>query len=430
MLLVLYGKLVLFLLRTFNLGTGSTWPGHLALEINSKFIRNILNINSSVLVVLVAGTNGKTTTALILQKILEAAGLRVFRNEAGANLLNGVASSIIANANFAGHLNFDAAIFEVDENNVCFAVREIRPLAVTLLNVFRDQLDRYGEVNKVINDWRQALKKIPSSTLVFINGDDPVLSYILKNSRRQVHYFGIREAFMSKKKTGHDVDFIYCPNCQTKLIYAKVSYSHMGKFRCEKCGFKNPKTETFSTLPRPFVGTYNIYNANASALVASKAFGISRDVIQKALLNIKPAFGRQEKISYKGRKVMLLLSKNPTGFNQSLDAVKSLNKKGNFLIALNDRIPDGRDVSWIWDVDFDNLPKDAKLFISGDRAYDMGLRIKYSSIIHNPEFLIQNLNEAIETAVRETKPNQTLFILPTYSAMLDIRKILTGKKIL
>ncbi len=433
LLLIVIGKLVLVFSRTLNLGSGSTWPGHIAMETNSKFVRQILKKNYDLKIIVVAGTNGKTTTSLMLQKILEEGGLKVFRNEAGANLLNGIASSIIANANLTGRLNFDAAIFEVDENNFSLALKQTNPYVVVLLNLFRDQLDRYGEVNTVAKNWEEALKNVPKQTALFTNGDDPKLSNILKNMRMNAYYFGLDDKLMENDKKPYDVDFTYCPNCQTKLTYQKVAFSHMGKFKCANCGFTNPETETFPTLPRPLFGLYNIYNQNAVALVAQKAFDVSERVIRTALAEFKPAFGRQEVIKYKGRDVLILLSKNPAGFNQSIDALRSLNKNRNILLVLNDRIPDGRDVSWIWDVDTEGLFDIAKkIYISGDRAYDMGLRIKYSSSSEFPvNFqIIQNLNEAVEKAVSETKREETLFVLPTYSAMLEVRKILTGKAIL
>lgn len=444
-ILILVGKFILFLSRTLYLGSGSTWPGHIAMETNPKFVREILKKNPNLKAILVAGTNGKTTTSLMLQRILEENGLKVFRNEAGANLLNGIASTIIANVSLTGRLNFDVAIFEVDERNVALALKEISPYAILLLNIFRDQLDRYGEVNMVLGDWRKALSDVNSNTFLFTNGDDPGLSFITKNLKLKTYYFGIDERFMTRDSTGHDVDFIYCPNCQTKLDYKKVSFSHMGDFICPKCNFKRENIEQIKLTHYPLLGTYNIYNTNSAALVADKAFDVSPAIIYKTLKVFKPAFGRQEEINYKGRNVLILLSKNPAGFNQSIDTVNVIAKSGstkqspNILLVLNDRIPDGRDVSWIWDVDFENLPQDSKIFISGDRAYDMGLRIKYLDSLNDQKpnskpqtnvQIFQILNRAIETAISETKPGETLFILPTYSAMLETRRILTGRKIL
>ena len=429
LILILLGKIILFLSRTSNLGSGSTWPGHVAMETNPKFVRQVLKRNPNLKVIIIAGTNGKTTTSLMLQKILEQGGLKVFRNEAGANLLNGIASNIVANINLTGRLNFDVAIFEVDERNVELALKEIHPYVILFLNIFRDQLDRYGEVNQVLKDWKNALSVVKNSTL-FTNGDDPALSHLAKKSGLKTFLFCIDEKLMTKNSTGHDVDFIYCPNCQTKLDYKKVSFSHMGNFICPNCKFKREDIERIKLTHYPLFGNYNVYNTNAAALVANKAFDISVEKINKALKSFKPAFGRQEEINYKGRKILMLLSKNPAGFNQSIDALRSLNKKGNILLVLNDRIPDGQDVSWIWGIDFENLPTDSKIFISGDRAYDMALRVKYCQLSVVSCQLFEDLREAIEKSVSETEPNETLFVLPTYSAMLESRKILTGRSIL
>lgn len=430
-------KIVLFASRTLNLGSGSTWPGHIAMETNPNFVRQVLKKNPGLKTVLIAGTNGKTTTSLMLQKILEYAGLKVFRNEAGANLLNGIASSIIANSNIFGKLDFDIAIFEIDENNFPFALEQINAHSIVLLNLFRDQLDRYGEVNTIAQKWQEALlllrgAKQQSNLTLYTNGDDPKLSFIAQSSNLQAYYFGIEPRLMANDKNPYDVDFTYCPQCQTKLMYEKVSYSHLGRFACPKCGFTNPETQTFTTLPHTLIGKYNIYNTNAAALVAKQAFNVPLQQIHTALKDFKPAFGRQETIKYKNRDVLILLSKNPAGFNQSIEAVNDViasraKQSPNISLVLNDRIPDGRDVSWIWDVDFENLPQDSKIFISGDRVYDMALRLKYAEL---PAQTNDELKDAIDAAIEQTKPDETLFILPTYSAMLETRKILTGRSIL
>ncbi|HVZ67744.1 MAG TPA: MurT ligase domain-containing protein [Patescibacteria group bacterium] len=437
-LLILLGKLVLWISKTFNLGSGSTWPGHVAMETNPRFVKQVLKKNPNLKVVLVAGTNGKTTTSLMLRKILEEAGLKVFQNEAGANLLNGIASTVITNCSLFGKIKYDVAIFEVDERNVSLTLKEINPYAIMLLNIFRDQLDRYGEVNQVIGDWQEALGKLDSKTILVTNGDDPELTYVAQKSKLTSYYFGVEEKLMTQglnprsknQDLKTDTDFTYCPNCQTKLKYSKISFSHMGRFSCPKCKLTNPETKTFPTLPHPLLGLYNIYNTNAAVLLASIAFNVGKDTVHKALEDFKPAFGRQETIKYKNREVIMLLSKNPAGFNQSIGAMIDSKKEGNVLLLLNDRIPDGRDVSWIWDVDFENIPKQYEIFISGDRAYDMGLRIKYLGDRKLDTNIFQGLENSIDQAIAATKPEETLFIFPTYSAMLEARKILTGKAIL
>ena len=229
----------------------------------------------------------------------------------------------------------------------------------------------------------------------------------------------------------------YCPKCGSRLDYKSITFSHLGNWTCGNCGLKKPKAdlENFDTYPLP--GLYNKYNTHA-AILAAKVLGISTDKITKALTHFKPAFGRQEIIEYKGKKIQIFLSKNPASFNQSLATINEL-KARNLLIVLNDRIPDGRDVSWIWDVDFENNLKNFKnVTVSGDRVYDMALRLAYStqkSKLKNQNFnskvkIFESLDTAIENSIQGINSKETLYILPTYSAMLDLRKILTGKAIL
>lgn len=438
-IIVLILKIVSAFIKLLNLGHGSTWPGHIALIVDKNFIKNILKTNPALKIILVAGTNGKTTTTTLLRFLLEKSGLKVFQNESGANLLNGIASSLIINSSLAGKLPYNVALFEVDENTLPPALKEAKPYNLLILNLFRDQLDRYGEVNTIAKKWQQVLSTLSrsdlgthqySKTLLFINGDDPQLTFISEQSKLTTIYFGLEEKEMKKKDLSHDVDFKNCPKCHTELIFEKISYSHMGKFKCPKCGFTNKKIERLNISHYPLFGLYNYYNINAASLIANKVFNISEKDINSALSEFKPAFGRQEVIAYKGKKIIILLSKNPTSFNQSLKAVSE--QKGKYiLLVLNDRIPDGRDVSWIWDVDFeDYIEKGTSIFISGDRAYDMALRVKYAEIPDTKYQIHESLKNAINKAIESLKPDQILYILPTYSAMLEVRKILTGKKIL
>jgi UDP-N-acetylmuramyl tripeptide synthase len=407
---------------------GSTWPGHIALKINSNFIHSVLKNNPQMKVVLVAGTNGKTTTTKLIQEILENEGHKVFRNEAGANLLNGIASSIVLNSDITGKLPFDIALFEVDENSLPLVLDQIKPFGIILLNLFRDQLDRYGEVNSIAKKWQLALGKVSKQTLLVTNGDDPMLSFIGEKSGLNSFYFGLAEKYMKVGVAPHDVDFLYCPQCKTKLTYKMRSYSHMGIFECPSCKFTHDKTETFSDLPNPMLGNYNKYNINAAALLLTKGFQVEKSAIENVLKKFSPAFGRQEEMEYKGKNIFLLLSKNPTGFNQSIQGILEKDKNPNVLLLLNDKIPDGRDVSWIWDVEFEELKNAKQITISGDRAYDMGIRMKYADI---SKFEVsENLNESLDNAASVMKSGETLFILATYSAMLEVRNILKGRKIL
>lgn len=432
------GKFIIKLSEITKRGAGSTWPGHVALKIDSKFLKNIFQLNPQLDIVLVAGTNGKTTTAKLLHEALTNQGKKVFRNDTGANLINGVASTLLKKMSISGTIHYDVAIFEVDENSLPLVISELSTIKndifLILLNVFRDQLDRYGEVNSIVKKWNNSLKTLPKKTILVVNGDDPMLRFIGENCSLHSFYFGLSERYMTKREAPHDVDFIFCPHCGEELIYSKRSYSHMGIYACPKCDFKHRITATFEELPNPLFGLYNKYNINAAALLLQKGFGADSTLIKKTLEYFLPAFGRQEKIVYNGRNIFLLLSKNPTGFNQSIQAVLTQEKNPNVLLVLNDRIPDGQDISWIWDVDTEELAQTCmNLTISGDRCFDMGLRIKYSSGIQisNSQFKIEeDLNKAINLAVDQIPKDKTLYILATYSAMLDTRKHLKGRAIL
>ncbi len=448
-LLILFGKLVSMVSRFLNVGSGSTWPGHVALSINKNFVNEIIKANPHLKIILIAGTNGKTTTGKLIQTILEKAKYKVFQNEAGANLLNGIASSIILHSSILSTISYDYAIFEVDENTLPLILREITPDYLILLNLFRDQLDRYGEVNTIANKWADAIRHLLPKTKLILNADDPQIAFLgsqqnskslgvdrksprgWKRSYTSGFYFGLDDNTLSQTSHQHAVDSTYCPKCNSKLTYINIYYSHLGDWECKKCNLKRPNVDLSSIEYYPVSGIYNRYNTLAAVLLA-KQIGIQQKNINSALHEFKPAFGRQEILKVDGKNVQIFLSKNPTSFNESLRTIADLDAK-NVLFVLNDRIPDGLDVSWIWDVDFENyIDKFKNIVISGDRAYDMGLRIKYTQpIIHDSLFIIQeNLKEAIALSLEKTNKSETLYILPTYSAMLAVRKILTGKKIL
>ncbi len=428
-LLISFGKLLARASRLFNMGNGSTWPGHIALLLNPNFIKETLR-TSKTKIILIAGTNGKTTTSKLIQTILEKDEKRVLLNESGANLLNGIASTLIQHSNKAGKIDHDFAIFEIDENTLPLVLQELTPDYVVLLNLFRDQLDRYGEVNTIATKWKHAIDKLPPKTTLILNADDPQIAFLGKGFNGKVLHFGLDDKTLALTTHQHAVDSTYCLSCGSKLTYKTTYYSHVGEWECKNCEEKRPKLNVSDPPAYPLSGVYNRYNTLAAVLVA-KSNNVSNQTIEQSLKSFKPAFGRQEILEVNGKKVQIFLSKNPASFNQSLRTIAELNAK-NLLIVLNDRIPDGRDVSWIWDVDFEEYISDKMdVSVSGDRAFDMALRLKYAHPhVKKVDTYYPLQDKGIEATLAKVAPNETLYILPTYSAMLEVRKILTGKKIL
>lgn len=416
-------KVLSFVSRLLGLGHGSTWPGHIALTLFPNIIETIMN-SSTCKTVIVTGTNGKTTTSLMLKHILRSESYKVFHNESGANLKNGIASTILLNSTLTGKLLYDVAVFEVDENAVPSILAEMKPDIFVVLNLFRDQLDRYGEVFNIAAKWQKALGLTGKQTTIILNEDDPEVSYLAKFSKGNVFRFGLPGGKEAREDA--TADSTSCPKCQTQLIYTTRVYSHLGKWKCPECHLfhKNPDITQVSYYP--LSGTYNRYNTLAAVLTAEK-LGVQRKTSLTALKSFKPAFGRQESISYKNKKIQIFLSKNPAGFNQSLETILNKHPK-SLLFVLNDRIPDGRDVSWIWDTDIERFSfKNVNVTATGDRAYDMGLRLKYAGVTAST---VPSLEEAIQTSLKTISAHDILYVIPTYSGMLETRKVITGRKIL
>jgi len=367
---------------------GATWPGHIALKIKPDFLREMENKLPKGSIVL-SGTNGKTTTALMIASILRESGLKVLHNASGANMLNGLASSLIADTNLSGKLKSDIAVFEIDEANLPHALKSFKPETILLLNLSRDQLDRYGEVEIMLEKWKEALAKLPDDVGLILNGEDKRLVGLGQRLGVTVKYFSLNVV----------------PTTNHKL----------------------------EPWPSPLPGKFNKLNAFAAVKVA-KTLKISDEIIKNALKNFKPAFGRGEEFKIKGRKIKMLLAKNPASFNANLELISTeLQTTNSILFILNDNIPDGRDVSWIYDIDPEPLKQvcnNKKIFVSGTRCYDMALRLKYADVEIQEKNISGNLEKIIQLAIEQTPEDGMCLMLPTYSAMLEGRKVLCGKRIL
>ncbi|MBE9004151.1 Mur ligase family protein [Fortiea sp. LEGE XX443] len=425
-------KTVTFAVRSLRLGAASVLPGSIARRIEPRLLE-LLSQQVKNGVILIAGTNGKTTTSLLLKTILENKGYRIAHNSTGANLENGLMTALLEDTNLVGTLDVDYAILEVDENIVPKVLTPLQPRIILCLNLFRDQLDRYGEVDTISKRWTKVISTLPQETVVIPNADDPTLSYLGQQLPQRVLFFGLNEPEQYLEAIQHAVDSIYCPNCGHSLDYQGVYLSHLGDFTCPSCGFtKSKPTLESGEWGQILVGLYNKYNTLAAATAAIE-LGVDETTIRDSINNFQAAFGRAEDLVINGKKVRILLSKNPVGTNETIRVVNQSTDKTT-LMVLNDRTPDGTDVSWIWDVDTEKLvERGGTIVVSGDRVYDMALRLRYSekSTESQLNLIVEaDLRQAIATALKNTPDNETLHILPTYSAMLEVREVLTGRKIL
>jgi UDP-N-acetylmuramyl tripeptide synthase len=397
--------------------------------------------------VVVTGTNGKTTTSGMVTRLLRTSGLRVWRNKEGSNLARGIATTLLRQAGPTGRLGADgdgAFVFEVDEAAFARIATDIQPRVTVITNLFRDQLDRYGEVDTVAERWRASLKHLPASSTLALNADDPAVAALADDFAGKVLYFGVESTptHTNAEIATQVVDTRTCPRCRAVLDFEPRFYSHIGHWSCSSCGFARPTPRVSArvrsadiegarlTLETPggsgdvttaLPGLYNVYNALAAA-AAGEAMNVEFRAIAEGLSQFTPAFGRAEIIPADGRFIRILLTKNPTGLNEALRTLVEdrVGPRKHVLMLLNDRAADGEDVSWIWDADFEQLVgTTASLTTSGGRAFDLALRLKYAG--EPPQFVEPDVSAALDQALKRTPEGETLYIIPTYTAMLAVR---------
>jgi lipid II isoglutaminyl synthase (glutamine-hydrolysing) len=444
------GKAAAALARRLRRG-GTALPGAVARRIQPRLLTE-LTAQLPRGVVLVAGTNGKTTTSRMLADILSAAGLRLIHNRAGANLTGGLTSVALAAADSRGRIDADIALFETDEAALPQVIRETQPRLVLLLNLFRDQLDRYGEIDTIIGRWRTALQLLPAEAIVLLNADDPAIADLGNSLQAQVRYFGLADLRHAAGRSTHIADSQFCRRCGTRYDYATVFYAHVGHYRCPQCGNARPQPHfaleqlelhgtaasslTISAAGQPQLscqlplpGLYNAQNALAAA-AAGLLLGATAAQTAGALAAVQAAFGRIERIPtpLDGRQLLLVLIKNPVGASESVRMVTQAGHGLQLLIAINDRFADGTDVSWLWDAEFEPLAATAAaVTVSGTRAADMALRLDYADVPRERMTLIDDLAAALDHALAAVPPGGELLILPTYTALLELRSLLARR---
>ncbi len=435
--------IVFSLLRFLKFG-GTALPGLIATTIDPQFVAKSLN---HMPVILVAGTNGKTTTANLLRECFPSG--TVVANSSGSNMLRGIASSFIE----MGRHHKKLGIFEVDEADLPEVSRQLHPKAIVLLNLFRDQMDRYGEITKTFTLWKQCLSELPETTTVFVNADDPLLAW-LGREHKQVRYFGINDSSVAQKEgaTREVADSIISPLTNEKLHYEAIFYSHLGIYRDLKSEFQRPKLDIaienislsgvegshFSLVDNgenkkfetKLPGLFNIYNA-AAACIGAQQLRASDEAIVQAVRDFTGAFGRFEKIKLANNKTLILfLAKNPVSFNQIISLLNATPDKKELLIGINNNFADGKDISWLWDTNTESLAYVTKHVITtGLRAHEMALRLKYTGIPQESISSQSDMNQALNSIQNNDTGSSIIYGLVTYTAMLELRDILRQKKL-
>lgn len=452
MLAVLAGRFVGMAARSLGKGGGTSLPGLVATRLQPELVTELASQLPAGTIV-VSGTNGKTTTSRMLASILTEAGFSVLRNSSGSNLTRGVASALLARINLRGRIESEAAslgLFEVDEAALPEVVEMVQPSKLLLNNLFRDQLDRYGEVATVARLWSKAITRLPTSAIVIANADDPLVAEVALESSERPLYFGV-SSVPDKGATGeHASDVKTCPRCGGPIVYTLVTLGHLGHYRCSSCEFTRPEPvvcaenvrlrgingsdftlaagEARAAVRLPLPGLYNVYNALAAAAAAS-TMGTDVTEIAATLGHVTAAFGRMERLDVNGRIVYLALAKNPAGLNEVMRTILQSSERANMLVLLNDNTADGHDVSWIWDADVEMLTGHvARVTFSGTRAPDMALRFKYAEVTDGTAAdsgIEPNTEAGLIRALDGLNEGEVLFVVPTYTAMLDVRGVLT-----
>jgi lipid II isoglutaminyl synthase (glutamine-hydrolysing) len=428
--------------RLVGAGGGTTVPGKLLSKLDPGAVDRLaarLPQGSAV----ISATNGKTTTAAMVARILEPS-VRLAHNRAGANLVSGVASALVAAR------DAELGLFEVDEAALPEVSRRVRPRAVSLGNLFRDQLDRYGELELLAERWRGMERELAHDAMLVVNGDDPQLGNLALGRNPVVRsVFGLDDPRHASAELQHAADSKWCVRCGTPYEYAAAYIGHLGDYRCPSCGHARPPLDVVGRqielnglesvsfdLVAPegtrrielhVPGLYNVYNALAAASLA-RALGASPDAIQAGLQGFSAAFGRFERIPIGERSLLVLLIKNPAGANEVVRTLVAGGAPKVLLVALNDELADGRDVSWIWDVDFEPLLAGLdRLVATGERAAELALRFKYAGLADDAIEVVPSLEQALDRGLELTPPGGELAALPTYTAMLALRDLVARR---
>src|SRR5436190_19137565 len=436
---ILLARAAAGLSRLAGAGGGTTVPGKLLWKLDPGAVDRLgARLGSGA--ALVSATNGKTTASAMAARIL-GSSVALAHNHSGANLVSGVASALLASP------DAELGLFEVDEAALSEVARRLRPRALCLGNLFRDQLDRYGELELVAARWRETVSALPEGAALVVNADDPQVGDLARS--RPAATFGLDDPRHASPGLQHAADSKWCVRCGTPYTYDAAYIGHLGAYRCEACGHARPPLDVAARrvelngldsvsfdLETPegsrrvelgVPGLYNVYNALAAASLA-RALGAGLEAIVAGLQGFSAAFGRFERIALGERTLLVLLIKNPAGANEVVRTLVAGGAPELLVIALNDEIADGRDVSWIWDVDFEPLLGAlGRLVATGGRAAELALRFKYAGLPADRIEVVPELEQALDRGLELTPPGSELVALPTYTAMLALRDLVARR---
>lgn len=442
-----FGKAVLFTCKVTGRG-GTSLPGKLTLKISPNIIKDLLRYirNDNIAI---TGTNGKTTTSGLIASILKTSGKKLVHNKEGANMTSGIATTLIKSSKFNGKLDADMGIFEIDEANMPLLLSDIKPKIVVITNFFRDQLDRYGELDTTIKKVKKSLDELPHDTILLLNADEPFTAAIGDDLNLKVMYYGIYDHLNTGYTLSPAFEQKYCPVCGEKYKYKEVFYGQLGDYYCPSCGKTRPRLDfsasnidlnidgikfnlkykdKFFEIKSHLTGVYNVYNTIA-AVSANLLLDINLNDIENGLLNYKPIAGRLQRTYINGKRAIINLIKNPIGFDSTLSMLRELKRPLNLVIAINDNYADGRDVSWLWDVNIEDFVSHTiinNVVATGLRAEDMSLRLKYAGIDPKKIKTISSIEKALDYIPNVTK-DELIAVLPNYTSLHEVNKYFKSK---
>jgi lipid II isoglutaminyl synthase (glutamine-hydrolysing) len=432
--------------RLLNVSGGTSLPGAIARRVDPLVLQKVAAA-SKARKAAITGSNGKTTTCRMLAALAEATGISVAQNRSGSNLLQGVTSVAVREADLRGRMRAQLLLLEVDEATMRRVTPEVTPDMVLVTNIFRDQLDRFGELYSMARMLEAAIEALPWHGSAVLNGDDALVASLAPRAQARRLYFGLRTEGVGSEVPEHSADTIRCVHCQHPLTFRRAYMSHLGDYECRGCGSKRPDLDIAVTAIHPspdggndvtaetpagtmqvhvpLPGLHNVYNA-AAAIAGSFALGtLEPDSARSALEALRPAFGRLEEIKAGGRRAVLSFVKNPTSYNATLRLILQRPGRKHVLAAHSNTVVDGEDFAWLWDVDLETLVPDlASLVVSGTRAEEVALRMKYAGANLTDIRVIPGRQTALDTALARIPPDEPLYILAGYTPMREFRRIM------